>query len=160
MITAACYFHQPIVGYSHQRMDDFSAWIGETVQVAQAEMRTWALLPNHYHLLVKTQSILILLKSLGRLHGRSSYLWNGEENTRGRQVWTNAAETWMRSERHFWATLNYIHHNPVKHGHVSQMSDWKWSGFSAFKKSVGKDFAHEIWEKYPIKNYGDSWDRD
>ena len=64
------------------------------------------------------------LKALGQMHGRTSFEWNGEENTRGRQVWFNAVETAMKSERHFWATLNYIHHNPVKHGYVKRAIDW------------------------------------
>ena len=40
-------------------------------------------------------------------------LGDGEEKTRGRQIWCHAAETLMKSERHFWATVNYFHPNPV-----------------------------------------------
>ena len=32
----------------------------------------------------------------------------------------------MRSDRHFWATLNYAHHNPVHHGYVARWTDWPW----------------------------------
>ena len=36
--------------------------------------------------------------------------------TCGRKVFFRAVERAMRSDRRFWATLNYVHHNPVHHG--------------------------------------------
>ncbi len=160
LITAACYHHQPFIGYSQRRMNDFSEWLRETVEENEDRLYTWAVLPNHYHLLAETESILRLLAALGKMHGRSSYIWNGEENRRGRSVWFNAAETRIRSERHFYATLNYIHFNPVKHGYVSLMHDWKWTGFHHFQDLVGIEEADRIWKSYPVKDYGKYWDRD
>jgi len=26
----------------------------------------------------------------------------------------------MRNDAHFWATMNYVHHNPVPHGYVQR----------------------------------------
>jgi putative transposase len=33
----------------------------------------------------------------------------------------------MRSDRHYWATLNYVYHNPVRHGYVAHWTDWQWT---------------------------------
>ena len=49
----------------------------------------WCILPNHYHILVKTDCLKDLRKEIGRFHGRSSFKWNGEDQRRGRQVWHN-----------------------------------------------------------------------
>jgi putative transposase len=83
----------------------------------------WCILPNHYHVVVQTEQIEPLVKEIGLFHGRSSFLWNGEDNQRGRQVWYNCFERPIKSDRHFWATLNYVHNNPVHHGYVDRWQD-------------------------------------
>jgi len=72
------------------------------------EIYSWCILPNHYHLLVKTAVMKLLRKELGLFHGRTSFEWNREDDARGRQVWHNCFERKMRSERHFYATVNYV----------------------------------------------------
>jgi putative transposase len=118
----------------------------------------WCVLPNHYHALVEAPDILLLLRELGRLHGRTSHAWNGEENTRGRKVFFRTVERAMRSDRHFWATLNYVHHNPVHHGYVSRWTDWPWSSATAYLAQTGTTEAARIWLDYPLRDYGQGWD--
>jgi putative transposase len=64
----------------------------------------------------------------------------------------------MKSERHFWATINYIHHNPVKHGYVQHWQDWPFSSAAAYLESVGRKEAERVWHEYPITEYGKGWD--
>jgi putative transposase len=106
LITAACYEHKPLIGMNSKRIAAFEADLLQTVDQHGEEIFAWVILPNHYHVLLRTQQLKMLLKSIGQLHGRTSFLWNGEDQWRGRQVWCGAAETAMKSERHFWATLN------------------------------------------------------
>ncbi|MET0717244.1 MAG: transposase [Pseudoxanthomonas sp.] len=35
----------------------------------------------------------------------------------------------VRDEKEFWYCLDYIHYNPVKHGHVTRAMDWPHSSF-------------------------------
>ena len=118
----------------------------------------WIVLPNHYHALVNAPDIRGLLSALGRLHGSSSYKWNGEDDTRGRQVWHRATETEMKSERHFWASLNYVLHNAVRHGYVDRWQDWPYSNADQYLTEVGRDEAERRWRDYPILDYGKDWD--
>ena len=157
-ITAACYEHRPVVGLTAERMSEFEKTLLETVQPLCDQVVAWALLPNHYHLLVRTLDIRRVLKELGRLHGRSSYQWNGDESRRGRKVWCNALETAIKSEGHFWATLNYVHHNPVRHGCVERWIEWQWSSAVGYLAQTGVAEAKRIWQHYPIQKYGDGWD--
>ena len=115
-------------------------------------------MPNHYHLLVSCGDILGLLQALGRLHGRISHLWNGEDGQRGRQIWCKAAETAMKSERHACVTLNYIHHNPVKHGVCAKWREWPYSSAIAWLERVGHEETAAFWAEYPVKEYGRNWD--
>jgi putative transposase len=92
------------------------------------------------------------------MHGTLSFQWNGEEQTRGRQVWCGAVERFMRNERHFWATMNYVHNNPVHHGYVDRWQDWPYSSAREYLEQVGQDEAARIWKRFPILGYGKNWD--
>jgi putative transposase len=156
-ITAACYEHRPHIGLSPQRMEAFAQDLLEAAG-AGATVHAWCVLPNHYHLLVQSTDVRTVLATLGRLHGRTSYAWNGQEGTRGRRVFYRAADRAMRSARHFWATVNYIHHNPVHHGYVERWQDWPWSSATEFLHTVGRCEAERIWREFPLEDYGKGWD--
>lgn len=136
MITAACFEHAAIIGKSPERMSQFEFQLIELISDQSDQVFCWTVLPNHYHVLAKTPDVLALLKSIGRLHGRSSFYWNGEEDSRGRQVWCNAAETVMKSDRHFYATANYILHNAVKHGYVEKWTQWPYCNAHDYLESL------------------------
>ncbi len=158
LLSAACYEHFPVIGVSPKRMAEFESELLETIQEWTQTVFAWVVLPNHYHLLVHTADINELLKALGRLHGRTSFRWNGEEACRGRQVWHRVAETAMKSERHFWATLNYVLHNAVRHGYVARWQDWPYSNAAQYLEEVGREEAVRRWREYPILDYGQDWD--
>ena len=158
LFTAACYEHQPHIGHSVERMQSFEECLLETVREQAREIVAWVVLPNHYHLLARTPSALAVLAALGTMHGRLSFEWNGAERQRGRQVWCRAAETAMKSERHYWATVNYIHHNPVKHRQVQKWQDWPFSSVHSFLAARGREEAMELWREYPVDEYGKGWD--
>ena len=107
------------------------------------------MLPNHYHLLVDSLDILALLEMHGHLHGRTSFRWNGEDARRGRQVWHRTAETAMKSERHFWASLNYVLHNAVRHGYVKRWQDWPYGNAAEYLEDVGRDLAETAVSRVP-----------
>jgi len=158
LVIAACYEHAHIVGISPERMTECEQSIISVCQEIKAEIYAWCVLPNHYHVLLKTDRIEDLRKELGLFHGRSSFKWNGEDDKRGRQVWHNCFERSMKSERHFWASLNYVHNNPVYHGYVTKWQDRTWSSAELFLERIGKDKALEIWKNYPLLDYGKKWD--
>ena len=158
LVSATCYEHAHHIGLSPQRMDGFSATLLELLQQHTARTVAWCVLPNHYHALVAAPNILKLLHELGRFHGRTSHAWNGEESTRGRQVFHRATERFMRSERHFFATVNYVHNNPVHHGYVLLWTEWAWSSAAEYLEQMGRAEAERVWKEYPIRDYGKKWD--
>lgn len=158
LITAACYEHRPIIGTSAERLAAFERELLETLEPVSTAIQCWVVLPNHYHALIRTADLLVTLKALGQLHGRTSFAWNQKDDTRGRHVWHSAAETAMKSERHWHATINYVHHNPVKHGYVPRWQDWPFSSAAAFLQQAGREEAEALWKEYPIGEYGRGWD--
>jgi putative transposase len=92
------------------------------------------------------------------LHGRTSRAWNLAERTTGRYVFSRAADRAIRSDAHFWATLNYVHHNPVRHGYVTRWTDWPWSSANDYLRSIGREEATRLWQRHPLLDYGAGWD--
>lgn len=52
----------------------------------------------------------------------------GEANVWQRRYWEHR----IRDEVDLVQHVNYIHYNPVKHGHVSRVCDWPYSSFHAY----------------------------
>lgn len=66
-------------------------------------------------------------------NGTEQSLCKGAEKEGRRGVWQ--ARYWehtITDERDLENHANYIHFNPVKHGHVSRPRDWQWSSFHRF----------------------------
>lgn len=158
LITGACYEHAPILGTSPERMDAFASRLLSAFEGGEAVVHAWCVLPNHYHVLSSTRDLPKLIAQLGKLHGSTSFAWNGEDGARGRQCWHRATDRAMRSEEHFWATLNYLHHNPVRHGYVSKWQEWPWSSARDYLAKQGADEAARIWKAFPVLDYGAGWD--
>ena len=158
LMTAACYEHLPIIGKCPGRMAEFEQLLLTTTRETASTIFAWVVLPNHYHVLVRAPEIKSLIAALGRLHGVTSFRWNGEEECRGRKVWHRVAETEVKSEGHFWATMNYVLHNAVRHGYVQRWQDWPYSNAAAYLEEVGRDVATQRWISYPLYDYGNDWD--
>ncbi|MFN3762266.1 MAG: REP-associated tyrosine transposase [Anaerolineae bacterium] len=141
--------------------DDLSWLTNECLDAfshAQLPCSAWVFLPNHYHVLLETQDIRIVSETLRLLHSRVATTINGRQNQRGRQVWYRFTDRLIRNERHYWATINYIHYNPVKHKYVDRMSEWPWSSFHEYLEIYGEEWLIRTWNAYPVGNYGKGWD--
>lgn len=157
-LSAACYQHSPFIGTTPERMAEFEQELLANLEEHCSEVHAWCVLPNHYHSLVDCSDIKALSKAVGRFHGRKSFEWNGEEKCRGRKVWHGSTDRAIRSERHFWATMNYVHNNPVRHGYVERWQEWPFSSAQDYLDEAGKEEAARIWTAYPVLGYGEGWD--
>ena len=78
--------------------------------------------------------------SASRLRKRERGIWQ-------RRYW----EHMLRDEDNFARHVDYIHFNPVKHGHVERVRDWP---FSSFRRMVRRGFYPEHWAGGPEKLEG------
>lgn len=69
----------------------------------------------------------------------SRHIPKGEQRTKGRinkderGIWQRRYwEHTLRDEQDVERHIDYIHYNPVKHGHVSQVAEWPFSSFHSF----------------------------
>jgi putative transposase len=128
LISAACFEHQPVFADP----TDLSWLLDQTLNALdEVKLPCYVFLPNHYHVLLRTEDIAIVSEVLRLLHSRVATDINGRHRKRGRRVWYRFSDRFIRSERHHWATVNYIHYNPVKHGYVDRpigeyRKGWDW----------------------------------
>jgi putative transposase len=157
IVTATCYEHRKILSAA-RRLAWFEDQLLTAVQGTGVPCAAWCVLPNHYHLLVQVAAMNPFASALGLLHGRTSFRMNHEDGQRGRQVWHRCQDRVMRSERHFWTSLNYIHNNPVKHGYVAKWPEWPFSSVHWYLAVKGRDWLVDLWREYPVLCYGKGWD--
>lgn len=157
IVTAACFEHRSILDHC-ERLKWFENELLDTLKEAGTTCAAWCILPNHYHLLARIERIGEFAQRLGQLHGRTSYELNRMDGTRGRRVWYRCQDRCMRSDGHFYASLNYIHHNPVRHGYVTKWQDWPFSSIHWYCETNGRDWMFDLWRRYPLLGYGEGWD--
>lgn len=169
LLTAACYEHQSYMSLECRRQQIlkmiFDRFVDEGGNKESAEALTtniricgWVILPNHYHLLVQIRDFDVLSELFRKIHGALSRQWNIEDNATGRKIWYRWADRAIRSERHYYTTLNYIHYNPVKHGLVKSPYDWVESSVHWYLETNGRQWLRDSWVEYPVRDYGKDWD--
>ncbi|AHE67800.1 REP-associated tyrosine transposase [Legionella oakridgensis] len=94
-----------------------------------------------------------------KTHFTRSLIKNGEPvfcNARGEfNIWQRRFwEHRIRNETDLCNHVDYIHHNPVKHGHVTKVMDWPYSSFHKFVKNgdLSPDWAGGY---SPERNFGE-----
>ena len=157
LLTAACYEHRHHLHTPERRQTVLDSLFEQFIQHGM-EIRAWTVLTNHYHLLAHVTEFEALGKMFGQVHGRTSHAWNQLDNRRGRKIWRRYGDRAIRSERHYYTTLNYIHYNPVKHGLVPSPYDWPWSSVHWYVEHEGREWLRDLWRRYPIRGYGRGWD--
>ena len=157
LLTAACYEHKNIM-FSESRRQQMLNFIFERFVMNGVEILAWVVLLNHYHLLVHLTDFNVLSEIFRKNHGATSREWNIEDNATGRKVWYRFSDRAIRSERHYYTTLNYIHYNPVKHGFVKSPYDWVESSVHWYLANQGREWLRDSWVRYPVLDYGKNWD--
>jgi putative transposase len=157
LLTAACYEHCHYL-HTPQRRQELLDMLFDLSIRQGIEIRGWVILTNHYHLLVHVSDFGLLGRVLRRVHGVTSHAWNQAEGKAGRKVWYRYSDRAIRSERHYYVTLNYIHYNPVKHANVASPYEWPCSSVHWYLEHHGREWLRDLWVRYPVRSYGESWD--
>jgi len=101
-------------------------------------LEAWAVFSNHYHFVAHSpmnaqgaESLSIMLQEL---HAKTARWVNQLDNAAGRKVWFNFRETRLTYQPSYFARLNYIHQNPVRHGLVESAALYPWCSAAWFER--------------------------
>ena len=87
---------------------------------------SYCIMPNHVHVLIEVLGTASMSEIV---HGWRSFTAHEANKVLGRKgdFWMNEYfDRYIRNEKHFETTLNYIANNPVKAGLVESPSEWHW----------------------------------
>ncbi|HEY9153795.1 MAG TPA: transposase [Opitutaceae bacterium] len=95
-------------------------------------LHAWCVMPNHVHVMIElfgSYSVSEIVHTWKSYTGKR--LLAADKRVRAaesRSVWQpDYFDRFIRNEKHFLETVDYIHRNPVHAGLVSKMEDWNWS---------------------------------
>jgi putative transposase len=98
------------------------------------ELRAWALMVNHVHILIYPEADLSkITKSIKNFSGRQA---NAILGLTGQPFWQDESyDHWVRGPEELEKVVRYIEENPVSAGLAQKVEDWRWS--SAWGTAVG-----------------------
>jgi putative transposase len=104
-------------------------------------LESWAVFSNHYHFIAHSPEAAedgaqSLATFLAEFHQKATGYVNGLDNTTNRKVWHNFWETQLTFEKSYFARLNYVHQNAVKHGLVPLASQYPWCSAGWFEREA------------------------
>ena len=106
---------------------------------------TWALFSNHTRFITRSPEDGASLKRLiQRLHSQSARLVNQIDGTPGRRIWFQYWDTCLAYERSYYARLNYVQNNPVKHGLVPIAEQYPFCSAKWFKENADLDLYEKV----------------
>jgi putative transposase len=104
------------------------------------QLEAWSIFPNHYHFVGHTPAdapdAANLPDMLSVLHTKTAVWVNRLDNSPQRRVWFNFWETRLTYSRSYFARLNYVHQNPVRHGLVPVASHYPWCSAAWFEREA------------------------
>jgi putative transposase len=108
-------------------------------------LTAWAIFSNHYHFIGKTvdspQSLPIFIN---KMHNISALHLNKMDDQLGRNVWFQYYDSKLNFKNSYYARLNYVINNPVKHKLVENAIEYPWCSAAWFKETANKEFRKKV----------------
>ncbi len=144
MVTAGTYGKQPLFR-SPQRLRLLCSTLFELADKYGWRLQAWAAFPNHYHFVALSPAEAASLRPLVRhLHSVTARALNAQEKTPGRRVWFEYWDSHLTYQKSYFARLNYVHSNAVRHGVVRVASGYPWCSAGWFERRAERAFFRTI----------------
>jgi len=104
-------------------------------------LQAWALLSNHYHLVVRGGDVR---KMLARFHSEAAIALNARDKIQGRRVWYQFWDKTLTFEGSWLARLRYTHENAVHHEIVRVATQYPWCAASWFERTASPKFVDVV----------------
>lgn len=105
----------------------FERLLAEVKARMRFELHAYALMPNHFHLLVR-EGHVPLWRIMQELEGRYAQWFNARHDRTGHLYGGRYKDPLITTDEHYVAVLRYVHLNPVEASLVSDPAKWRWSG--------------------------------
>ncbi|MFN3653647.1 MAG: REP-associated tyrosine transposase [Armatimonadota bacterium] len=148
MITAGTYQKSRLF-HDAERLDLLHDTLLQLADDYELRIQAWAIFSNHYHLVSEAPKDASRLGVFIRhLHSASARALNALDGTPGRRVWYQYWDTLMTHQTSYLARLNYVHHNPVKHGLAADPETYRWCSAGWFRQEARIDI-YRLVQSFP-----------
>ena len=109
------------------------------------------ILDNHYHLMLNAPAKADTLGIMFNEIHKFTAIWLKEDfpNLKEeKKIFYNYWDSCITYEKSYFARLNYIYFNPVKHGYVKEAEDYLWGSYRNRLIKEG-DYLNQIKKQYP-----------
>ena len=144
MVTGATYLKQHFFK-GPERLELFHDGLLVFAERYGWELQAWAVFSNHYHFVAASPDDAATLRGLIRdFHSGTARELNRMDGVEGRKVMIQFWDSGITFEKSYLAPLNYVMHNPVRHGLVRLSSDYPWCSLGWFESSVSRSFFDTV----------------
>jgi len=135
--------------------EDFLARLEALLGVTQVRCYAWTLLPNHFHLLLRSSHVP-LSRLMRRLMTGYAVAFNRRHKRNGHLFQNRYKSVICEDEPYLLELIRYIHLNPVRAGIVKNLSEldgYPWTGHSVLmgRQQNGWQEAGEVLGRFPGK---------
>lgn len=135
MVTAST-LHKKMLFQSPRELNLLQNTLFELSLKYEWRLEAWAIFPNHYHIIAHSPlDPTTLKKFISHLHTSTAKDLNQLHNQPGRKIWHQFWDTRLSFEKSYFARLNYVMQNPVRHGLVTNAENYPWCSVRWFKEN-------------------------
>ena len=145
--TAGTLHRQPFFN-TPEKLDLVLGVIFQQATEASVHLPAWAVLRNHYHLVVSFAEAppgLLPGDWLKALHAAIGRRLNAHDSTPGRRVMYQCRDTALTFEKSWLARLHYVHFNPVHHHLIAAARDYPWCSARWFESNARPAFVKTVY---------------
>jgi len=108
-------------------------------------LQAWAVLANHYHFVAfSPPEAKSLPDMLRQFHSETARIINRRQNAKRRRVWYQFWDSHITHQTSYLARLKYVHYNPVHHGLVEDLIQYRWCSAGWFEETTGAGFQRTV----------------
>ncbi len=107
----------------------------------QADVWSYCLMPNHFHLLIEIKETVDgekISKAISDCCNSYTKWLNTSTKRKGNLFMRPFKRNRIKDDAHLAWTIWYIHRNPLHHGYANRLDEWKFSSYKAVNASKTK----------------------
>lgn len=144
MVTASTLYKQHLFCSSHH-LDMLQRQLFEVAMLYGWRLEAWALFANHYHLIARIpEEKDSLRRFINHFHSLSARELNEEQGCLDRRVWFQYWDTCLTYQKSYFARLNYVMQNPVKHHLVEHAEFYPWCSARWFAEHAESSYQKTV----------------
>ena len=115
-------------------------------------LEDWVIMDNHYHIMVNSPKKGADISKFVSEYHKFTAMFIKKKYPQHQvlpKIFDNYWDTCISYERSYYARLNYIYFNPVKHGYVKKAQDYQWGSYF-YRYKEQKEYLERLMEAYPF----------